>query len=204
MKQRRFSSPLLSWIALTLAAGLFSACPAREPTPPEPEPVINQQLNLSFPALPTGFKVESNQAGDLRLALHDEERVGSMWVEVGERSDYGIDLRGIVNSQKALYEEKAGGSYAGGRKLVTPVGEAYYSRGRLDGPEGQVELTKVFLVHPAENRLVTFYYQYPAGDDSAERLPELFEWLENLEPASSPEGVVAGPEDSPTSVVSPE
>ena len=188
---------ILRWLFLsTLLGAVFSgiigvAGCAREEEPPKPEPISNPQLGLSFSALPAGFVVDTNDGQVLRLSSITEGRDGEMWVEVSEKSDFGIDLVDITNSQKADYEDRAAGEYSGARKLMTPAGEAYYTRGRYEA-EGLVEETRVFLVHATENRLVVFHYLHPAGEDSAERLPELFAWVGELDtgygfsPALSP------------------
>ena len=146
-----------------------------------PDSIRNPQLGMSFTRLPEGFDVAANEGRELRLEANVEGREGTMWVEVGERSDYGIDLVAVVNSQKELYEARPSGEYSGGRQMVTPAGQAYYARGSFDREGARFEETRVFLLHPLENSLVTFHYEYAAGDDSAERLPELFSWIGELE-----------------------
>ena len=178
----------LRWRLLALATCTLWACsgePAEQAK--APEPIANPQLDLSFARIPEGFEVAINQGTELRLESVVEGREGSMGVEVGERSDFGIDLVQVVNSQKAIFEAKPNGSYSGGRKLMTPAGEAYYSRGQFDEDGARFEETRVFLLHPRVNALVTFAYRYPAGDAdaSAQRVQELFDWVGELstEPA---------------------
>ncbi len=178
---------------LLLAAGL--GCQAEPPAAPEKRAVASAALDLAFADLPAGFEVAGSEGGAIRLrwAAEDREgtarestaREGAMWVEAGESSDFGIDLVKVTNSQKAIYEARPAGEYSGGRKMVTPAGQAYYSRGRFDEDGRRLEETRLFLIHPRANRLVTFHYLYPAADDSAERLPELFAWVGELivEPA---------------------
>ena len=178
------SSALLVIATLTLAACSTSA----EDTPAaSPDPVVNETMNVSFASLPAGFAVAENAADALRLEPSDPEQGAgptAMWVEVGERSDFGIPLVDIVNSQKEQYEALDGGTFAGNRELGTHVGKAYYSRGGYSFEGATVEETRIFLVHPTENRLVTFHYRYPSGDDSGERIQELFAWLGELAAAT--------------------
>lgn len=168
----------------TLQVAISGCAATPDPEPELPSPVTNTALNLTFGDLPEGFEVESNRSDELRLVSTTEGREGAMWVEVSERSDYGIDLVKIVNAQKANYEEREAGEYSGARQLMTPSGEGYYVRGRYhDSEQRLVEETRVYLVHPSENRLVALHYLYPAADDSAERLPELFGWLAEMSAA---------------------
>ena len=186
----------LQWLLGYVSMGILLAACAKtdEPAAAAPQPVANDAFNLSFHDIPEGFDVETNEGEILRLSSASEERQGTMWVEVSERSDYGIDLVGIVNSQKAQFEEREGGDYSGARKLVTPAGEAYYARGRYQEADQQVEETRVFLLHPTENRLVAFHYLYPAADDSAERLPELFAWVAEIDTGTtSPDEAASAP-----------
>lgn len=175
-------------LAIPVSAVALACGTPAEPEPPEPEPVVNQAMNVSFASLPAGFEVAENGAA-LRLEPTDPEAAAGpteMWLDVGERSDFGIPLVDIVNSQKEQYEALEGGSFAGNRELGTHVGKAYYSRGGYTFEGTAVEETRIFLVHPAENRLVTFHYRYPAGDDSGARIQELFAWLGELSAASTP------------------
>lgn len=172
-------------LAVTVLISLVAlACgtPA-EQAPAKPDPVINEAMNLSFARLPIGFTVTENSDSTLELGPTDPEQSSgptAMWVEVGEPSDFGIPLVDIVNSQKDQYEALEGGTFAGNRELGTHVGKAYYSRGGYTFEGAAVEETRIFLVHPTENRLVTFHYRYPSGDDSGARIQELFTWLGEL------------------------
>ena len=194
-------SPRLPSLRLAAAAAtaLLSivafACGApTEEAPAKPDPIVNSSMNVSFDALPAGFEVAENGDQVLRLESTDTEDPGaalrSMWLEVGERSDFGIPLVDIVNSQKEQYEALEDGTFSGNRELGTQVGKAYYSRGGYSFEGSPVEETRIFLVHPTENRLVTFHYRYPASDDSGARIQELFDWLGELGAATpqSPAG----------------
>ena len=167
---------------------------AQAPPEPEtgPEPIVNEQLNLSFPKVPQHFEVDINSGSQLELRVKDGieiadgvAKTGRMWVTVDERSDFGIDLVGIMQGQKDEFLALEGGSFSGSQQLGTPSGLAYYSRGQFDVDGARQEETRVHMVHPTENRLVTFYYRYPPGEDSGERVQELLVWVGELEPAAS-------------------
>lgn len=192
--QRRFlpadvEACSLLTIPLFLFATLGLACSAPDSEAPtaDPDPVVNQAMNVSFASLPAGFAVAENSDTALRLEPSSSDDVAtgerSMWLDVGDRSDFGIPLVEIVNSQKEQYEALEDGTFSGNRELGTHVGKAYYSRGGYTFDGAAVEETRIFLVHPTENRLVTFHYRYPADDDSGARIQELFAWLGELEAA---------------------
>lgn len=177
--------PLLASLTTVLVAACSS--PTEDTPAPTPDPVVNEVMNVSFASLPAGFAVAENSADTLRLepaSAEESQGPRTMWLEVGERSDFGIPLVDIVNSQKEQYEALDGGAFAGNRELGTHVGKAYYSRGSYSFDGATVEETRIFLVHPTENRLVTFHYRYPADDDSGARIQELFAWLGELGAAS--------------------
>jgi hypothetical protein len=181
MKIDRLACTVL--VACATALVLLSGCqPAADTTPidaPPPEPITNATLNLTFEGPPDGFAVATNQGATLEFLPVDSDANGRMWVEAGEPSDFGIDLVSIVNGQKEIYLAEPGGSFSGNRKLITQLGEAYYSRGQFDTDDGRVEEVRVSVLHPTENRLVRMYYRYPdPGEGSAEsgqRIPHLLD-----------------------------
>ena len=159
------------------------------------EPTSNSNLNLTFAALPSGFEVTQNDASGLRLATTDPDDPGEMWVDVGERSDFGIQITDIVTAQKALFEAMPGGSFNGNNELMTQNGRAFYSRGRYTHDGAPVEETRTFQIHPGENRLVTLHYRYPAGEDSGARVQQLLVLLGEM---SVPTTTAGEGEESPS------
>lgn len=175
--------------ALVTCISLLASCSAPEPEPVETGPVVVESAaaNLSFEGVPEGFDVTQNDGAGFVLSPSSPEATGRMWVEAGEVSDFGIDLVAITNQQKAIYEALPGGSFSGSRKLVTQMGEAYYSRGQFDGEDGvRQEEVRVHAIHPVENRLVTLYYRYPAGDDanSSTRISQLLDLVGRIQSAA--------------------
>ena len=165
-------------LAIVLATGCSGGAVEEVSAPPPPS---NPDLNLAFSAIPSGFEVVQNDAEAMRLAPTDPEDASVFWVEVGEASDFGIPITEIVTAQKELFEALPDGDFGGNNELMTLHGRAFYSRGRYTHEGAQVEETRVFQIHPTENRLITFHYRYPAGDDSAERVQQLLFWLGELE-----------------------
>ena len=140
--------------------------------------IIAQQLQEK---LGQSFVVETNDPGQIVVISDDPARPGTMTVEVGEPSDFGIELDQEVWEDRERVEGLAGGEYLGGNKLMSQLGEAFYSRSRMEEDGAVVETVRVFALHPTENRLVTLSYRYPAADDSSERLPEVLELLGAIE-----------------------
>jgi hypothetical protein len=157
----------------------------------------NESLNLSFADLPEGLVLVQSNDERIELAPRTPESGAAedgdgtddtwrrLWVEVGDVSAFGIDLVAKVNLQKELFEALPEGTYSGAREIVVPAagGKAYYARGQYtDAQAGRVEETRVLLVHPTENRLVTFTSRYPEtnSEGSSERVQELFAWVAEM------------------------
>lgn len=182
--------PALGGLLVVLIVVLSAAACDRESPEPETlaDPITNATLNVSFADLPDGFEVARNDADGLWLRATDPEDDAELWLEVGAPSEFGIDLVALVNEQRADYEAMENGSYSGATKLVTPMGEAYNVRGQYEHEGARVEEARVFAVHPAENRLVTFHARYPAGGQevSQERIGTLLAWVGELEALEDP------------------
>ena len=186
--------------ATLVALAFLLACQSSSPPPEEeaeaaPIRVENAELGLAIAAVPAEFELVSSAGADLELARAGEGVEGRAWVEVEPEAEGGINLVDIVNGQREIFEARPGGSFSGSRELVLPDGRpAYYSRGRFVDGEVEVEEFRVFSVHPLANRLVTVYYRYPAGTDSADRLNDLLllvgeiEGFDATSPAPAAEG----------------
>ena len=183
---------LLPLAILTLA---FSACggSAEEvaPTPAGPAATL-PAINFEFAVLPEGFEIANATDTELELTPTDPDATGRMWIEYEEVSDYGINLVQIVTEQGEVYALRENSEYFGGRKLVVAAaGEAYYVRGRYDKDSVRTEEVRLFLVHPAENRLVSLHYAYPAAEDSGDRIQELFAWVGEISLIDDGSGAVS-------------
>ncbi|HVS16794.1 MAG TPA: hypothetical protein VMV46_23020 [Thermoanaerobaculia bacterium] len=175
-------------LPLGLALALGAGCsPAPEEAPAPPEALTNQALALRFAGLPQGFVVADNGA---RLVLVGEGTMGdgTMTVEAGEPSDFGIDPVAEANAEQERFEGLPDGVFLGVRQLVLPIGPGAWARGRFSADGRALEETRVFVVHPTENRLVTASYVYPAGEaeDSGQRVQRLFELVGEIEAADDP------------------
>jgi len=165
-------------LTTTLLVSLLGCGGAEAPADPAVERLESAVLDLALAVVPAGFSVGDN--GDpLVLVRADDD--GTIHVTADVPTDFGIDVVQVANDQKSDYEGRPGGIFSGAQKLVSPLGQATYARGRWDTEDGTVEETRVFALHPTANRLLTLTYRYPAGDDSAERVAQLLEVLGELE-----------------------
>jgi hypothetical protein len=184
---------------LVLAA-VAAACdrgPTEAPAgPPLAQRVENESLDLALARVPAGLVVRANGA-DIRLgpaAGGGAAAAGEITIAAGEASDYGIDVVQIANDQQSSFAAAPRGEFFGAQKLVTPLGEATYARGRFDAEDGsRVEEARAYVVHPAANRLVTVTYRYPAGEDSRERVAALLEVLGEIEARTAPAPAAPAP-----------
>ena len=164
--------------AIALALTALVGCQSSSPPPEEeevdlPVRVENPELKLALADIPDVFALETNSGADMRLTRVGEEITGSLWVEVAGE-EVRLNLVDIVNSQRESYENQPSGSFSGSRELMMADGRpGYYSRGRFLDGEAEVEEFRIFSIHPIQNRLVTIFYRYPAGTDSADRLNDL-------------------------------
>jgi hypothetical protein len=180
---RRLAPALAAlWVCLGACGGDSAETPTAETAPPAR--IENEALDLALGRVPPGLTLRSNGA-DLRLAPASAESTavtGEIRIVADPPSDYGIDVVKIANDQQAAFLAEPRGEFFGAQKLVTPLGDATYARGRFDAQDGsRVEEARAFAVHPAANRLVTVTYQYPAGEDSRERVAALLEVLGEIE-----------------------
>ncbi len=177
---------VLAPLALTLL--LLAACqPGDGREPAAEEVLVNQALNLHLASVPETLRVETNQGSELVLAPADE-RSGRLWFEVGEPSEFGIDVVALANAQKDLFLAEPGGSFSGANKLIAHLGEAAYGRGQYDLDGQRVEETRIFAIHPADNRQLVLSYRYPAGDDSSARVTELLDVMARIETSGAIDG----------------
>jgi hypothetical protein len=108
------------------------------------------------------------------LAPADAKVVGQVVFEVGDEEPL-IDLVGAVQRHQRRVEGMPGADYKGGQELVTPLGSAFYSRGRYLTGADLVEETELVTKHPSSNRILAISYRYPAAGDSSVRVQQLLE-----------------------------
>lgn len=178
---------ILSLLFLGLSPVAFMACQGGGEAPVEEvvgERVENPQHGVAIAALPSFFRLVSNDDAGIMLAPVDAAVAGSLQVKGGEAEIGGINLVAAIESHKEEVLAREGGDYKGQRELGSHLGTAFYSRGHYPGDGGvTVEETVVFLVHPWGDRTLQLIYVYPSADDSAARIQEqLLGVLGELEP----------------------
>jgi hypothetical protein len=166
---------------------LLSSCAGEPEAPPPPTlpTVTNQALGIRLTALPADFVVAANEGDTLELAPSSREVEGRVLFSVGPEKP-NVNLVAAVKRHQRLVEERVEAEYKGGQELVTPLGAAFYSRGRYLAGLDEVEETAIFLLHPSQARLLTITYRYPAGVDSSVRVQQLLDILAVLEGVTEP------------------
>lgn len=182
--------------APTLTAVLALAVLACQPQPPAPEPaaeepvgerVENATAGVAIAHLPAFFQVAAN--GDtIELVPASADGRARLTVAAGEAEVGGINLVEAVRNHKGDVLARPDGDYKGQQELGTPLGTAFYSRGRYTAEDGTAEEeTVIFLVHPWKDRKLRLVYRYAAADDTKERVEnQLFEVLGELEALPAP------------------
>ncbi len=186
---RRLSLPPL--LPLSLLAALTLSVGACQPEPP-PAPVAGARvesdgLGIALASVPPPFEVVANAADRLELAAPGTGGDGRAVFATGPVESGGINLVEKVKAKKAEFEGMAGARYFGNRELGSPIGTAFTARAAYPGPDGEVEETWVFAIHPGENRLLTLTFTYPPGE-SEERVGQLLSLFGEVE------ALPAGPE----------
>ena len=170
---------LLTLLACPVLAGSLACGQPAEPPPDRG--VVNPALGLRLAAVPDGFTVVRNQDDQLVLEPTAEDTSGAVTVNVGPVED-GVNLIAAMDAHQERIEGLPEGDYRGGLELQTPLGTAFYSRGRYRSDDGGlVEETRVLAIHPVEERLLTMEYRYPAGEDSKARVESLLELFSQVE-----------------------
>ena len=179
------AGPALMTAAVLVAA--LSACapsgenPAEE-TVAKGERVENAELGMAVAEVPAFFKVGSNQGSVIELVPADPQIEGTLKIQESEAETGGINLVAAVERHKADLEARPDGVFKGQRELGSQLGTAFYSRGQYTEDGRALEETVIFIVHPKGDRELQMVYNYPAGDDSKERLTDqLFGVLGELE-----------------------
>jgi len=165
-------------LLLTIA---LAGCGGAEP-PPADVRVENPTLGVAIAALPDGFEVEGAEGETIELVAPGANGEGRAVISAGPVESSGINLVEQTRERRAWFESTPGATYHGNRELGTPIGTAYTARGTYPTPDGDLEETWVYAIHPAENRLLTVQFTYPTGETEA-RIGQLMALLGEIEAA---------------------
>jgi len=183
----RNTKPFAVWItALALAFGATGCRRAQEPeAAPAGERIENAATGVAIAALPPVFRLVAIDGERIVLGMSEEGAAGELVITPGEPEIGGINLVAAVENHQQEILNRPGGEYKGQRELDSPLGTAFYSRGRYRASEdgdALEEETVIFLVHPWGDRTLQLIYRYPAGEDSTERIQDhLFALLGEIE-----------------------
>ena len=172
-----FRTAVFVLVCTGVSTVLIGCQSAAEPEETGPVRIVLEEEALAFNALPDGCtRVEPSELPfELACELLETTETpagppGSIWLEVGEPSDFGIEIDDVAKSHKPFYEGMPEGVHLAGRQIIGPLGPARYTRGRFLGDDAVTQQQlRLFMLHPIENRLVTMVYQHPAGDDGDSR-----------------------------------
>jgi hypothetical protein len=159
-----------------LAVILFAAACGSPDQPAEPVEVsvTNELLGIRLDPLPPDFTVAVNDGRGLELVPTEAKVGGRVVFEIGDEEPL-IDLVAAVHRHQRRVEGMPGADYKGGQELVTPLGSAFYSRGRYLAGADLVEETVLLTKHPSASRLLVISYTYPSAGDSSVRVQQLLE-----------------------------
>ncbi len=169
-------------LLLTLAAcGQEPATTVEKPA----ERLENPEIGLAIAALPAPFEAVGAAGSTWTFEAPGETGRGTLVLSVGPEGSGSINLIDAVKERRAWFEGAEGGSYLGNRELGGPFGTIFTARGSYAGPDGPVEETWAYAIHPGEYRLLSVRYTYPTGE-SETRVGQLMEFLGEIEPIAPP------------------
>lgn len=171
---------------LTSAALFACGAPSDEPVEPVDTSVESAAAGIRILAVPEPFVVEANDGNGLLLTTPSLPGSGSVMITMSDEYPTGLNIIEAVTEELANFEALPEGASFGQTQLVAPIGTIYMARGRYLSGETETEELKAMLAHPWGNRLLSFAYSYPAGEDTAERGGQLMELLGEVEPLDPP------------------
>ena len=171
-------------------------------SPAPPERIDNPALGIALVgARAAGFEVVANEGETLRLRrpAQGDEAEATLAYEASPPQAAGVNLVAAVNEQRAAIEARPDGKFLGQAQLMSPLGNAYSTRGSYPGDGGpRVEEIRIFAVHPYGDRLLSLTYRYPLPPGGSKtRVEQAMAALGLVEPlaAAAPEEGDAEPPD---------
>lgn len=178
--------PLISALGALLFLTL-AAC-RQEPAATVEQPAVrveNPEIGLAIASLPVPFQAVSGDGASWTFDAPGEAGAGRLVLSAGPEVRGSINLVEEVKQRRAWFEGATGGSYLGNRELGGPFGTIYTARGVYTGPDGPVEETWAYAIHPGDYRLLTVQYTYPTAE-SETRVGQLMEFLGEIEALGAP------------------
>ncbi len=162
-------TPLLLVLALAGLPGCSGG--TTQQAPPGPA-VAAPGLGIALATVPAGLKVQSTAEDRIVLVPEDPNPGGAIEITAGS-AEAGLNLQEAVKRHRREIEDKPGGRYLGATELSGPTGTAYWSRGRFQQGDHEMEETRIVTLDPSQQRILRLNYLYPARDDSAKRVKTL-------------------------------
>ena len=148
------------------------------------ERVENPDLGLAIASVPPPFEEVSADGSAWSFTAPGPAAAGTLQVTVGPPETGSINLIEVVKERRAWFESTEGATYFGNRELGGPFGTIYTARGSYETPEGTVEETWAYAIHPGDYRLLSVQYTYPTGE-SGTRVEQLMGFLGEIEPLTT-------------------
>ena len=167
---------------VTAGALIVAACqqqPARTVDAPGAR-AENPDLGLAIAEVPQPFREVSADADGWKFEAAGDGGAGILVVSAGPEESGSINLVEVVKERRAWFEGAEDRQYFGNRELGGPFGTIYTARGSHQTPEGPVEETWAYAIHPGAYRLLTVRYTYPTGE-SGTRVEQLMAFLGEIE-----------------------
>jgi hypothetical protein len=181
-----------AFTAFVLFSLLAAAC-QKQPEAVVETPAVrveNPELGLAIAALPQPFEETAANDGTWTFDAPGDAGAGTLKLTVGAPQTGSINLVELVKERRSWFESAAGGTYFGNRELGGPFGTIYTARGSYETPEGPVEETWAYAIHPGDYRLLSIQYTYPVGE-SGTRVEQLMGFLGEIEALGSDDGADA-------------
>lgn len=169
-------------IAVIGALTLFGAC-QKQPAAMVELPgdrMENPEIGLALAAVPKPFEAVAADGPSWTFDAPGEGGSGRLVLTVGPVESGSINLVDAVKARKEWFESTEGATYYGKRELGGPFGTILTARGAYPVPDGEVEETWAYAIHPGAYRLISVQYTYPTGE-SGTRVEQLMEFLGELE-----------------------
>lgn len=143
--------------------------------------IEHAELGLAIATLPAPFDAVAGDGSTWTFTAPGDNGAGTLVLSAGPVETGSINLIEAVKERRAWFESADGGQYFGNRELGGPFGTIYTARGGYQGPDGPVEETWAYAIHPGDYRLLSIRYTYPTGE-SGTRVEQLMEFLGEIEP----------------------
>ncbi|HHQ49078.1 MAG TPA: hypothetical protein ENK19_09400 [Acidobacteria bacterium] len=173
MNRNRIPLQLASLLSVILLATSGCGHKKSASAPAAPSAAI-PGLGITLEHVPAAFRI-SSQAKDRLVLVPADPKLGGTLTIAAEPASSGLNLQEAVKRHRKEIEGRPQGKYLGAQELSGPTGTAYWSRGRFQSSDREVEETQIVTLDPTQHRIIDLTYDYPAGNDSRQRVRALLD-----------------------------